>query len=152
MKTKRLEIYRCEKCGNVVETLKGGVGKLICCGEPMKLYEENTTDGAIEKHVPVIEKLPDAVTKSIPLSISSHGILGTKKTANRIKVVVGSVAHPMVDDHYIEWIELIADGKACREFLRPGDAPEATFYVEADTFTVREYCNLHGLWKQEGVL
>jgi len=148
--TKRLEVYKCEICGNTVEMLHGGVGELVCCGEPMKLYEANTTDAAVEKHVPVIEKLADAVTKSLPISLISHGIKGTTKVANRLKVTVGSVAHPMVDDHFIEWIELIADGKAYREFLRPGDAPEATFYVEADKVTVREYCNVHGLWKKEG--
>jgi len=126
---KMLEVYKCERCGNIVEMLHGGVGELVCCGAPMKLYEENTSDAAIEKHVPVVEK-----------------------TADGFKVTVGSVAHPMVDDHFIEWIELIADGKAYREFLRPGDAPEATFYVEADKVTVREYCSLHGLWKKENQL
>ena len=125
--TKILEIYKCEICGNIVEMLHGGVGQLICCGEPMKLYEENTTDAALEKHVPVVEK-----------------------TADGFKVTVGSVAHPMIDVHYIEWIELIADGKAYRELLRPGDAPEATFCITADKVTAREYCNVHGLWKKEG--
>ena len=125
--TKTLEIYKCEICGNVVEMLHEGVGELICCGEPMKLYEENTTDAALEKHVPVVEK-----------------------TADGFKVTVGSVAHPMIDVHYIEWIELIADGKAYREFLKPGDAPEATFCITADKVTAREYCNVHGLWKKEG--
>jgi superoxide reductase len=90
----------------------------------MVLLEENTVDAAVEKHVPVIEK-------------TDHGI----------KVTVGSVPHPMEDSHYIEWIEVIADGKAYREFLNPGDAPEALFCVEADTITAREYCNLHGHWK-----
>jgi len=125
--TKTLQIYKCEICGNVVEMLHEGVGELICCGAPMKLYEENTTDAALEKHVPVVEK-----------------------TADGFKVTVGSVAHPMVDVHYIEWIELIADGKAYREFLKPGDAPEATFCITADKVTAREYCNVHGLWKKEG--
>ena len=119
-----LQIYKCEVCGNIVEVLHGGVGELVCCGEPMKLYEENTTDAAVEKHVPVKED-------------AEHGI----------KVKVGSVAHPMTEEHHIEWIEVVADGKAYREFLKPGDAPEATFCIDAKEVVLREYCNLHGLWK-----
>jgi len=120
----KLGIYRCEVCGNIVEVVHAGVGELVCCGQPMVLLVENTTDAAKEKHVPVIEKTEDGY-----------------------KVMVGSVAHPMEDTHYIEWIELIADGKAYRQFLEPGQAPEATFCVEATSVTAREYCNLHGLWK-----
>jgi superoxide reductase len=120
----RLQIYKCEVCGNIVEVLHGGAGELVCCGEPMKLYEENTVDAAVEKHVPVKEK-------------AEHGL----------KVKVGSVAHPMTEEHHIEWIEVVADGKAYREFLKPGDAPEATFCIEAKEVVLREYCNLHGLWK-----
>jgi len=120
----RLQIYKCEVCGNIVEVLHGGAGELVCCGEPMKFYEENATDAAVEKHVPVKED-------------AGHGI----------KVKVGSVAHPMTEEHHIEWIEVIADGKAYREFLKPGDAPEATFCIEANEVVLREYCNLHGLWK-----
>ncbi len=120
----RLQIYKCELCGNIVEVLHGGAGELVCCGEAMKLYEENATDAAVEKHVPVSEP-------------AEHGI----------KVSVGSVAHPMEEEHYIEWIEVVADGKAYREFLKPGDVPEATFCVEAENVTLREYCNVHGLWK-----
>ncbi len=122
--TKKLQIYKCEICGNIVEMVHEGAGQLVCCGQPMNLMEENSVDAAKEKHVPVIEK-----------------------TDNGYKVTVGSVAHPMEDSHYIEWIELIADGKAYREFLSPGQAPEATFCLEADKVTAREYCNLHGLWK-----
>ncbi len=120
----RYEVYKCEACGNIVEVLHGGGGELVCCGEPMKLMVENTVDAAKEKHVPVIEKVPGGV-----------------------KVRVGSVAHPMEAKHYIEWIEILADGKAYRQYLKPGDAPEATFQVEASNITAREYCNLHGLWK-----
>jgi len=120
----KLEIYKCELCGNIVEVLHGGAGELVCCGQPMKQFKENTVDAAKEKHVPVIEKGPDGIT-----------------------VKVGSVAHPMEAEHYIEWIELIADGKVYRQFLNPGDTPEATFKVDADQVTAREYCNLHGLWK-----
>jgi superoxide reductase len=121
---KRLEIYKCEVCGNIVEVLHGGDGALICCGKPMRLFRENTTDAAKEKHVPVIEKV-----------------------AGGYKVQVGSVPHPMTAEHWIEWIELLADGAAYRQFLEPGDAPEATFAIAATNVTAREYCNLHGLWK-----
>ncbi|HUT04302.1 MAG TPA: desulfoferrodoxin [bacterium] len=139
--TEMLQVYRCEVCGNVVEMLHTGVGELVCCGEPMKLYAENTTDAALEKHVPVIEKLGSGS------QILTRGLGGSR--GPRFKVQVGSVAHPMLEKHYIEWIELLADGKAYRQFLKPGDAPEATFCVEADKVTVREYCNVHGLWKKE---
>jgi superoxide reductase len=122
--TEKLQVYKCEICGNIVEMLHGGKGELVCCGEPMKLYEENTVDAAKEKHVPVIEKIDGG-----------------------FEVKVGSVAHPMEEKHYIEWIEAIADGKAYRQFLNPGDAPEAVFNIEAEQITAREYCNLHGLWK-----
>ncbi len=120
----RLEVYKCEVCGNIVEVLHGGAGELVCCNQPMQLLTENTVDAAKEKHVPVIEK-----------------------TDAGIKVTVGSVAHPMEDKHYIEWIELIADGKAYRQFLNPGEKPEATFALDAAEVSAREYCNLHGLWR-----
>ena len=124
MAVEQLQIYQCETCGIMVEVLREGAGELICCGEPMTLLAENTTDAALEKHVPVIEK-----------------------TEGGVKVTVGSVAHPMQEDHYIEWIEVIADGKAYREFLKPGGAPEACFAVEAESIAAREHCNVHGLWK-----
>jgi superoxide reductase len=120
----RLQVYKCEVCGNIVEMLHGGQGELVCCGQPMKLYKENTVDAAKEKHVPVVEKV-----------------------AGGFKVKVGSVAHPMEEKHYIEWVELIVGDKAYRQFLKPGEAPEAVFAVDAANATVREYCNLHGLWK-----
>jgi superoxide reductase len=90
----------------------------------MKLFKENTVDAAREKHVPVVEK-----------------------TAEGYKVKVGDVPHPMEEKHYIEWIELLAGEKSYVQFLKPGDAPEATFKVDADQVTARAYCNLHGLWK-----
>lgn len=121
---KKLEIYKCEACGNIIEVMHGGDGELVCCGEPMKRMVENTVDAAKEKHVPVIEKV-----------------------SGGIKVKVGSVAHPMEDKHYIEWIEIIADGKAYRQFLKPGENPEASFSIIADNIQAREYCNIHGLWK-----
>jgi superoxide reductase len=120
----KLQIYKCEVCGNIVEVLHGGKGELVCCGKPMRLFIENTVDAAKEKHVPVVEK-----------------------TSDGFKVKVGSVAHPMEEKHYIEWIEVIADGKAYRQFLNPGGTPEAVFKINAAQITAREYCNLHGLWK-----
>jgi superoxide reductase len=120
----KLQVYKCEVCGNIVEVLHGGAGELVCCGQPMKLMTENTVDAAKEKHVPVVEKTEKGYT-----------------------VKVGSVAHPMEEKHYIEWIEIIADGVAYRKFLSPGGDPEATFCIEADQVTAREYCNIHGLWK-----
>lgn len=120
----RLEVYKCELCGNIVEVLHGGEGELVCCGQPMKLMTENTVDAAKEKHVPVMEK-----------------------TAEGTKVKVGSVPHPMEEKHYIEWIEVIDGGKVYRQFLQPGQSPEAVFNVQGDALTAREYCNIHGHWK-----
>ncbi len=121
---KRLEIYECKICGNIVEVLRGGEGELVCCGQPMENLAVKTADQGKEKHVPVIEKLADGY-----------------------KVKVGSVPHPMEDKHYIEWIELLADGKAYRQFLKPGAPAEATFNVKASTVSAREHCNVHGLWE-----
>ncbi|MCK4574998.1 desulfoferrodoxin [candidate division WOR-3 bacterium] len=123
--TKRLQVYKCDICGNIVEVLHEGVGELVCCGQPMKLFEEKTKEQeGKEKHLPVIEK-------------TEKGFL----------VKVGSIQHPMEEKHYIEWIEVIANGKVYRQFLKPGDIPEATFDTEAENITIREYCNVHGLWK-----
>ena len=122
--TEKLQVYKCELCGNIIEVLHAGVGELVCCGQPMRLMTENTVDAAKEKHVPVVEKV-----------------------AGGYKVKVGAVPHPMEEKHYIEWIELLADGKAFRQFLNPGDAPEAFFAVDAANVSAREYCNLHGLWR-----
>ncbi len=121
--TERLQVYKCEVCGNIVEVLHAGKGQLVCCNKPMKLMKENTVDAAKEKHVPVIEK-----------------------TDKGYKVKVGDVAHPMEEKHYIEGIELVVDGKAYRQFLNPGDAPEAEFEIKAEKVSARGYCNLHGLW------
>ena len=124
MASSTLQVYRCGKCGAEVEVVRGGGGTLICCKQPMDLLAENSTDAAQEKHVPVIEPIDGGV-----------------------KVTVGSVSHPMQEDHLIEWIELIADGKAYRQSLAPGDAPEATFAVDGQPTSARALCNLHGLWK-----
>ncbi len=122
--TKLNEVYKCEVCGNIVEMLHTGVGELVCCDEPMKLQEENTIDAAKEKHVPVIEKI-------------EGGVL----------VKVGSVEHPMIDTHYIEWIEVITGNKVYRKYLKPGEAPQAEFLIKEDVLYAREYCNIHRLWK-----
>ena len=122
--TKVYEIYKCNLCGNIVMVLHAGVGELVCCGQPMELQKEKTEDEGMEKHVPVIEK-----------------------TENGIKVKVGSVPHPMEEKHYIEWIQIIADGKIYTKMLKPGDAPEAEFEIKADKIEAREYCNVHGQWR-----
>lgn len=120
----QLEVYKCAVCGNIIEVVHGGAGELVCCGKPMQKLVAKTADVGKEKHVPVIEKAD-----------------GT------IRVKVGSVPHPMEEKHYIEWIELLADGKAYRQFLTPGEAPEAVFGIEANGVTVREHCNIHGMWE-----
>jgi len=121
---KVMEVYQCELCGNMAEVLHAGAGELVCCGQPMKLLAENSTDAAKEKHVPVIVKGEGGFT-----------------------VKIGSVAHPMTDAHFIEWIELIAGPNVYRQFLKPGDAPEAFFATIASQVTARAFCNLHGLWR-----
>lgn len=127
--TEQNQIYRCNICGNIVEVLHAGVGQLVCCGQPMELLKEKTMaeEALQEKHVPVIEK-----------------------TNVGIRVKVGSVPHPMEKKHYIEWVEIIADGRAYRKFLKPGDKPEAEFEIKAPKakkIEAREYCNIHGLWE-----
>ncbi|VVB78694.1 Superoxide reductase [uncultured archaeon] len=124
--TQKNEIYKCEVCGNIIEVLHEGGGELVCCGQPMKLLNENTVDASLEKHVPIIEK-------------TKKGFL----------VKIGSVPHPMEEKHYIEWIELIADNLVYRKSLNPGDKPEAEFCIDAKTFSAREHCNLHGLWRSK---
>ncbi len=118
--TKLNEIYKCEVCGNIVEMVHDGAGELVCCGQPMKLQVEKKEDEGNEKHVPVYE------------SGESCGI-----------VKVGSVPHPMEEDHYIEWIEVVSDEKVVRKTLKPGEAPEKKFCLKGK---VRAYCNKHGLW------
>ena len=119
------QIWHCAICGNVVEAVFGGDGELVCCGEPMGLLEEQAQDATLEKHVPVVTDL-----------------------GNSIKVVVGSVPHPMVEKHYIAFIEVLTEKKVYRHELKPEEAPEAEFPVKmSEVKLVREYCNLHGLWK-----
>lgn len=121
---KTLEVYKCEKCGNIVEVLQGGSCTPVCCGEPMKLLKENTTDGAKEKHVPVVEKIEGGY-----------------------RVTVGSVEHPMTPEHYIQFIELVTPDGVLRSNLTPDDKPVAEFKTDATDVYAREYCNLHGLWR-----
>lgn len=117
-------IYRCPVCGNMVEVMNPGMGELVCCGKPMVLLKENVTDAAQEKHVPVVEKLDGGY-----------------------RVKVGSAAHPMLSEHYIQWIELLTPTSVLRHELKPGDEPEAVFLTDEECMCAREYCNLHGLWK-----
>ena len=121
----KIEWYRCNVCGNMVALVKKGGGTLVCCGQEMERLEANTTDAAKEKHVPVVEKKD-----------------------GKLVVRVGSVAHPMVPEHYIEWIALVTDDAVKLKYLKPGEEPTASF-CKADHGTVYEYCNLHGLWKAE---
>lgn len=124
--TELKQIYKCAICGNIVEVLHAGAGTLVCCGQPMELLNEKNADVGLEKHVPVIEK-----------------------TDSGIKVKVGSVEHPMEAEHYIEWIELTVGEQTYKRFLKPGDKPEAEFFIEAENFSARAYCNKHGLWKSK---
>jgi len=122
--TELKQVYKCNVCGNITEVLHIGKGELVCCGQPMELLQEKATDVGQEKHVPVIEA-----------------------TDRGIKVKVGDVPHPMEEKHYIEWVEIIADGESCRIFLKPGAKPEAEFDIKPQKATAREYCSIHGLWK-----
>jgi len=122
--TEQLGIYKCEKCGNIVEVLHASKPPMSCCNQLMTILTENSVDAAKEKHVPVIEKI-------------EGGYL----------VKVGSVAHPMEEKHFIEWVELNADGMVYRKFLKPGETPQAIFLTDAQNVTAREFCNLHGFWR-----
>jgi len=122
--TKKLQLYKCDICGNIVEVLHEGKGQLVCCGQPMKLLKEQTEEQGKEKHIPVIERIEKG-----------------------IRVKVGSVPHPMEEKHYIEWIEVISTDRIIRKFLKPGDTPEARFEIDEKIVEAREYCSIHGLWK-----
>ena len=123
-----MELYRCEGCGKIVAMVKGSACPTKCCGEPMVLLKANTSDGATEKHVPVVAVEGKLVT-----------------------VTVGSVEHPMLDAHYIEWIMLETTQGRQRKTLNPGDKPCAVFALTDDDTPIAayEYCNLHGLWKAD---
>jgi superoxide reductase len=124
MANKREQIYKCRHCGNIIEVVNPGGPIPVCCGDEMTLLEENTVEAAVEKHVPVVEKIDGGY-----------------------KVTVGSVAHPMGEDHFIEWIELVGEERVYRKYLAPGATPETAFMVDEGSYTARAYCNLHGLWK-----
>ncbi|MDD5857308.1 MAG: desulfoferrodoxin family protein [bacterium] len=120
------KFYICEHCGNIVTKVKDAGVPVMCCGQKMKELIPGTTEAATEKHIPV------------------YSVEG-----NLVKVQVGSVAHPMLPEHYIEWVFLqTAQGTQCKK-LHPGEAPQASFALcEGDTVeAVYAYCNLHGLWK-----
>lgn len=118
------EIYKCAICGNIVEVVHASGGQLVCCGQPMNLQIKNTTEAALEKHIPIIEKIE-----------------------NGFKVSVGSTLHPMSEEHYIEWVELMTEEKVYRKYLKPGDTPIVEFFIGFEVIKVRAYCNLHGLWQ-----
>ncbi len=120
-----VDFYRCELCGNMVALMKKGGGTLTCCGQAMTKLEANSTDAAQEKHVPVVTR-----------------------EGGKLKVSVGSVLHPMLPEHHIEWIALATEEKVEIVYLKPGMEPKAEFN-EVASGTVYEYCNLHGLWKAE---
>lgn len=122
--TAKRQVYQCKVCGNLVEVLVVGGGTLVCCGAEMSLLAENSVEASKEKHIPVISAL-----------------------AGGFSVKVGSVAHPMEEKHYIQWIELVIDSMTYRKDLKPGDAPEAIFMLEGSEYSARAFCNLHGLWK-----
>ena len=123
--TELLQVYRCKICGNIVELVHSGAGELVCCGQPMKLQTENTVDADHEKHVPVIEK-----------------------TENGYLIKIGQTPHPMTQEHYIEWIEIITESGSHKNFLKPNDKPESEFCISNEPLSVRAYCNLHRLWKK----
>jgi len=127
--TEKNQIYKCNICGNIVEVLTAGQGQLVCCGKPMELLkEQSAAEEGKEKHVPIVEK-----------------------TENKLLIKVGSIPHPMTEEHHIEWVEIdmLDLGKKVKKYLKPGDKPEVEFYQKSGNFKVRAYCNLHGLWKDQ---
>lgn len=127
--TEEKQVYRCNICGNIVEVLHLGVGKLVCCDNEMQLLKEKSEGVGPEKHVPIIEQ-----------------------TENGIKVKIGEIIHPMEENHCIEWVEIVTDKGIYRKVFKPGDNPEAEFNVgieDVNEVSAREYCSIHGLWKSE---
>ncbi|MDY5968534.1 MAG: desulfoferrodoxin family protein [Bacteroidales bacterium] len=124
----KAKFYRCDHCGNIITHLYKSPANVVCCGEPMKELMPNTSDGAGEKHVPVIEM-----------------------NGNTVTVKVGSVEHPMLENHYIQWIALETETGLQIKYLKPGEKPVCTFAVVSDdkVLAAYEYCNLHGLWMAE---
>lgn len=122
-----IQFFKCKKCAKIIEIVNKGCPVVVCCGDEMAELKANTTDGASEKHVPVIE---------------SNG--------DKISVKVGSAVHPMETEHYIQWIALETDKGVQKKFLNPGEQPEASFVLSGEKLLAAyEYCNKHGLWKAE---
>ncbi len=120
------QTFKCPKCGNIVEILRGEKGVLTCCNQSMLLLRENTQEAAEEKHIPVVFR-----------------------ENNKLKVIVGEVEHPMTEDHSIEWVEIITEQKVYRHIFSPGEKPECYFEIPQKQYKVRAYCNLHGLWSSK---
>ncbi len=118
------QIYKCDVCGNIVEVVHGAGGTLVCCNKPMTLKKENTQEAAVEKHIPVVEKIDGGY-----------------------RVTVGSVIHPMTEEHHIEWIEVHTKDRVYRKYLALDEQPIAEFLIDEEILYAREYCNLHGLWR-----
>jgi superoxide reductase len=118
------QMYKCELCGNMSEMTHPGDGELFCCTSQMKLMEEKSDEAGLEKHLPLVEN-----------------------DGSIVRVTIGSILHPMEEIHYIEWIELLADGIAYRKYLKPGEAPIAEFCLSSVITSARAYCNVHGLWR-----
>ena len=129
---KDLEIYKCNTCGNIIEVIHGSFGRLVCCGEEMQLEEAHTHDEGSEKHVPVVE-------------------YGEKNGQKIIKIKVGEIEHPMTNEHFIRFIEAISNDEVYvkRKMLSPNEKPILEFKCNCDTMLVREYCNIHGLWRKQ---
>ena len=124
---KRVTFYQCSICGNIAIKVVDGGGTMTCCGQPMKVMEPNTTDAAQEKHVPAVAIEGDVLTAQ-----------------------VGSVEHPMAEDHFIQWIYVVTEEGVLARCLKPGEAPAATFALDGQKpIAVFEYCNKHGLWKAD---
>jgi superoxide reductase len=125
MATERHEVYKCGVCGIVAEALDGGAGEMVCCGRPMQKMAPSTAETSAEKHVPWVQRVEGG-----------------------LRVTVGEAdAHPMEPKHFIQWIEVLVDGRQYRQYLEPGDKPEAEFPVDGDRIVAREFCNIHGLWR-----
>ncbi|MBQ9280825.1 MAG: desulfoferrodoxin [Treponema sp.] len=121
------QFFKCKKCGKIIEIVNKGCPVLVCCGDEMTELKANTTDGASEKHVPVIET-----------------------NGNSVTVKVGSAVHPMEADHYIQWIEIETDKGVQRKYLTPGEEPKAQFTLTGEKLLAAyEFCNKHGLWKAD---
>jgi len=121
------KIYKCNVCGNIVELIHESGGELICCGKPMGLVESKEKEEGNEKHLPIIVK-------------ADSGVI----------INIGEVDHPMEDKHYIEWIEVVTEVGVYRKCLKPNEKPNASFCIREDQIiSVREYCNVHGLWERK---